>query len=180
MRRVVTGFDEDGNAVFKYDGETKRKVKIDGIPEIVWLDEIWASNEISTIPIDDNDVTVSMDSFLPTVPGSVRFRTFTIPPSKTISGYIRKGHNVEDFYKEYKRKAPGFEFDPKQPGRHTTDTIDYGYIISGKMYLVLDKGEKRLLETGDCFIQTGTPHTWVNSFKEPCVGLVLMVGAKRK
>ena len=180
MRRVVTGFDKEGNAVFKYDGETKRKVKIDGIPDIVWLDEIWASDEISTIPMDDTDITVSMDSFLPKIPGSVRFRTFIIPPAKTISNYIRKGHSPDDFYKEYKRKAPGFEFDPKQPGRHTTDTIDYGYIISGKMYLVLDKEERRLLEAGDCFIQTGTAHSWVNPFKEPCMGLVCMVGASRK
>ncbi|MFX0057971.1 MAG: cupin domain-containing protein [Candidatus Hodarchaeota archaeon] len=180
MRRVVTGFDNNGNAVFKHDGETKRKVQIDDIPEIEFLDEIWASNEISTIPMDDTDITVSMDSFIPTIPGSVRFRKITYPPSKTFSRYIRKGHDPDDFILEYERKAPGFEMDRKQPGRHTTDTIDYGYIISGKMYLVLDKGERRLLETGDCFIQAGTPHTWVNSFKEPCVAIIWMIGAKRK
>ena len=180
MRRVVTGFDKDGIAVFKSDGETKRLVSIDGIPDIDFLDEIWAADDISTIPMDETDITVSMDSFVPTTPGAVRFRVFTIPPAKTISDYIKKGYKPDDFLKEYKRKAPGFEFDPKQPGRHTTDTIDYGYIISGKMYLVLDKGKRKLLEAGDCFIQTGTPHSWVNPFNEPCEGLVCMVGTKRK
>ena len=180
MRRVVTGFDNNGNAVFKHDDETKRKVEIDDIPDIVFLDEVWASNETLAIPMDDTDITVSMDSFVPKIPGSVRFRKITYPPSKTFSQYMKKGHNPIDFIVEYERKAPGFEMDRQQPGRHTTDTIDYGYIISGKIYLVLDKGERRLLETGDCYILNGTPHTWVNPFKEPCEIIILMIGAKRK
>jgi quercetin dioxygenase-like cupin family protein len=45
---------------------------------------------------------------------------------------------------------------------HRTQTLDYGVIMDGKTELVLDSGEKKLLEKGDVFVQRGTAHSWLN------------------
>jgi len=61
MRRVVAGFDKDGNAVFKSDGETTSIVRMDGY-SIDFLNDIWAAGGISTIRMVEIDKTVSMAS----------------------------------------------------------------------------------------------------------------------
>ena len=51
------------------------------------------------------------------------------------------------------------------PGRrspmHRTETIDYGIVTEGDVYLVLDDSET-LLHAGDVVIQRGTDHAWDN------------------
>ena len=51
------------------------------------------------------------------------------------------------------------------PGRrspmHRTETIDYGIVLEGEVYLVLDDSETAL-HPGDVVIQRGTDHAWEN------------------
>ena len=51
------------------------------------------------------------------------------------------------------------------PGRrspmHRTETIDYGIVLEGGIYLVLDDTET-LLQAGDVIVQRGTNHAWDN------------------
>ena len=51
------------------------------------------------------------------------------------------------------------------PGRrspmHRTETIDYGIVMEGEVYLVLDDSETAL-HAGDVVIQRGTDHAWDN------------------
>jgi quercetin dioxygenase-like cupin family protein len=47
-------------------------------------------------------------------------------------------------------------------GFHTTDTIDYGVVLSGAVCLELDDGREIELSKGDCFVQRGTRHAWRN------------------
>ena len=44
---------------------------------------------------------------------------------------------------------------------HRTDTIDYGIVAFGEVYLVLESSE-RLLQCGDIVVQRGTLHSWQN------------------
>ena len=53
--------------------------------------------------------------------------------------------------------APGFE-----SMMHRTRSLDYGIVLEGSIELVLDSGEKQLLQRGDCCIQRGTNHAWRN------------------
>jgi quercetin dioxygenase-like cupin family protein len=64
-------------------------------------------------------------------------------------------------------------------GMHTTDSIDFEVVISGKVYLQLDGGEERLLLPGDTVVQNGTRHVWRNPGPEPCLLAVVMIGAHR-
>jgi len=59
---------------------------------------------------------------------------------------------------------------------HRTNTIDYEYIVSGRIDLMLDDGSAVTLEAGDVNIQLGGMHQWWNHYGEPCVFFCVMVG----
>jgi quercetin dioxygenase-like cupin family protein len=44
---------------------------------------------------------------------------------------------------------------------HRTDTVDYGIVLAGEVYLVVERGET-LLRAGDVVVQRGTAHGWHN------------------
>src|ERR671918_752267 len=103
------------------------------------------------------------------------------PPELEISALIQKGFSPADFRKEYIEKVPGLaETDEiENPGMHTTDTIDYGIVLSGEIDMELDDGREVHFRAGDCLVQNGTRHRWQNRSGEPCTIAFIMVGAKR-
>ena len=48
---------------------------------------------------------------------------------------------------------------------HRTETVDYGILLSGEVWLVVDEGETRLAP-GDVVVQRGTNHAWSNRTEE--------------
>jgi mannose-6-phosphate isomerase-like protein (cupin superfamily) len=61
---------------------------------------------------------------------------------------------------------------------HVTDSIDYLVVMSGEMHMLMEDGET-LLKQGDCIVQRGTKHAWVNRSGKPCVIAAVLVDAKR-
>lgn len=182
MRRVVTGHDNNGKSVFISDGETSRKVILSAFPDITFLDEIWSTDEIVDIPVDDSDPTIKMESFVPP-PGGSRFTLITFAPEKEYIKLLEEGNlNLDEMDKENREKMPGLAetMEADNPGMHTTDTVDYGIILSGEVYLELDDGAEVLLRQGDVYVQNGTRHAWHNKGDAPCIAAVIMIGAKRK
>lgn len=74
-----------------------------------------------------------------------------------------------------------FEVEPQSPetdlGFHTTDTVDYIYVISGEIHALVDDGEV-LLREGDVLVQRGTSHAWSNRGHEPCRMVAVMIDAQ--
>ena len=60
---------------------------------------------------------------------------------------------------------------------HRTDSIDYAIVVSGEMWMQLDKEEVHL-KAGDVVIQRGTIHNWVNRGPEPWVMLFVLIATK--
>ncbi|KIW30687.1 uncharacterized protein PV07_06406 [Cladophialophora immunda] len=48
---------------------------------------------------------------------------------------------------------------------HRTRSLDYGIVIEGSIELILDSGERQLLQRGDVCVQRGTNHAWRNPSK---------------
>lgn len=69
--------------------------------------------------------------------------------------------------------------DPRDPGMHITNTVDFAYIISGEVWLELDDRQQVLLSAGDTVVQNGTRHAWRNKTSHPCVIAFCLVGANR-
>lgn len=62
------------------------------------------------------------------------------------------------------------------PSMHSSATIDYEVVISGKVDVELPGGQVRTLEPGDLLVMAGVPHAWRNPYDEDCVYIVVTIG----
>ena len=61
---------------------------------------------------------------------------------------------------------------------HQTDTLDFLFVISGQIELILEEGST-VLESGDCLVQRGTNHAWRVVGDESCTFAVVLLSAER-
>ena len=171
LRRVVTGRNRAGKAVVVHDGVSPRVVTTETLPGLT-LVEVWATDKTPELPVAPIDLTTTMKSFVPG-PGGTRFRVVQFPGAST------RAFDQEAFRREYLAKAPGLaeSMELQDSGMHTTDSVDYGVVISGEITLELDVGATVNLKQGDCVVQNGTRHAWRNSSKTPCIMAFVLVGA---
>ncbi len=45
---------------------------------------------------------------------------------------------------------------------HRHETMDFGIVVRGRVEAIMDSGETRLLDVGDCLVQRNTLHGWRN------------------
>ncbi|CAM1502039.1 Fc.00g040230.m01.CDS01 [Cosmosporella sp. VM-42] len=80
-------------------------------------------------------------------------------------------------------KGANFAISQINPGSqspmHRTLSLDYGFILSGEIVLVLDGGEEKTLKAGEIIVQQGVNHSWVNRGDEPCRIVFVMLGAEK-
>jgi mannose-6-phosphate isomerase-like protein (cupin superfamily) len=174
VRRVVTGHSAEGKAIFASDEEVEPIVleKLQGNE----FHRLWGGDAVSVFP--DDGASPANPRYFPRI-GGFRFAMFTVPPSSTA---LPDGVAPEDVAAELDGKLPGLgeHMELDAPGMHTTDTIDFEYVISGRVVLELDDGATRELGPGDTVVQNGTRHAWRNPYDEPCRMVVFLVGAERK
>lgn len=171
IRRVVTGHDEAGKAVFASDGEVSATT-LDLLPGMEFF-HIWGADETVSFP-DDGSEPPNVQYF-PPVDG-FRFGLFTVPPDGEVNF---DDLDVEAALVQMEETLPGMagHMEPDAPGMHTTATVDYEFVVSGRVVLELDDGATKELCAGDTVIQNGTRHAWRNPFDEPCLMVVVLVGA---
>jgi mannose-6-phosphate isomerase-like protein (cupin superfamily) len=171
MRCVVTGHTPEGKAVIVDDTELDANT-------ILPLEfyEIWGADKAPTFPDDGSPPPYS--TYFPPV-GGFRFVIGTWPPESVDSP---ENADPNELMKKLEEAMPGAAkyMEKDSPGMHTTDTIDFEYIISGEIWLELDDGKEVLLKAGDTVIQNGTRHAWHNRGSEPCSMIVCLIGAYRK
>ena len=172
VRVVVTGHSPAGKAVVASD------TKVDGITIGSLGSEfhrLWGADAVSRFP-DDGSPRPAPRYFPPV--GGFRFSMFTVPPDAVTRAALS---DPAALLPELEAKLPGLAgpLEPDAPGMHTTDTIDFEYVISGRVVLELDDGATVELGPGDTVVQNGTRHAWRNPFDEPCRIVVFLVGAER-
>jgi mannose-6-phosphate isomerase-like protein (cupin superfamily) len=175
IRRVVTGHDEHGKAVFVND-ELVPPITLSLMPGY-HFHRLWGADETLSFP-DDGARPDGVRYFPPI--GGFRFGFFTIPPD--LESAPPPDLNPYVAVAELERKLPGLaEYaEPEDPGMHTTATVDYGIVLSGEATLELDNGATITLGPGDTYIQNGTRHRWTNSGDVPAVVAVTLLGADHK
>jgi hypothetical protein len=165
MRRVVTGNDAQGKAVFVSDGESE---KIELGADIPPVELVWGWDAIPAVPTDG--AKPDYRRYFPP-DGALRVIVVSMPPDDQpveLDPQVAE----ESFVGLY----TDADWDPENPGMHTTASIDIGLVLSGKVLLELDDGEQRLLEPGDWYIQNGTRHAWRNPYDEPCRVAIFLAG----
>jgi hypothetical protein len=154
VRRVVTGHTAEGKSVVLSDGAPpnirNRGTGVDFI-------EIW--NTQSTPARITAAETEPTDGPLVT------------PPSLT-GTKIR----FNDFFPGHIDKLP-----PRPDGRHKmmhrTQSIDYGIVLEGDIWMILDDMEVHL-RAGDVVVQRGTDHAWENRSEHVCRMAFILIGGE--
>jgi mannose-6-phosphate isomerase-like protein (cupin superfamily) len=177
-RRVVTGHDEDGHAVFASDEEIA-PITIAARPGREYL-KIWGADEAPTFP--DAGELPGLLEFFPSV-GGFRYYILTIPPVKSeIPAADLDDAATAAWLAETEQKLPGIRspHESDRSGMHTTATVDFVSILSGEIVLEVDGGVEKVLRAGDVVVQNGTRHRWHNRSDRPVTFATFMVGARRR
>jgi len=172
IRRVVTGHDAHGDAVIATDGSLPTVVELAAIPGTMFH-EVW-STAATPVSIDNGpDPTIGPLRLPPPTRGT-RIRFVDIPPDT--EDFLKHGAaRMKDAFGQVGDvHASTVRPDSPHPLMHRTETVDYGFVISGEITLVLDKGEANL-KAGDVVIQRGTNHAWANRSGKPCRMLFMLV-----
>jgi Cupin domain len=153
-RRVVTGHDASGRSVILSDGVPPNvRDKGTGVDFI----EIWntsgAPAPIRSLEPEPTDGPLQ------------------VPPAR-IGSKIR----LNDFYPDHIRKLPPRP-DGRHPMMHRTRSIDYGIVLEGEIYLILDDTEV-LLTAGDIVVQRGTDHAWENRSDKVARMAFILIGGE--
>jgi mannose-6-phosphate isomerase-like protein (cupin superfamily) len=172
VRRVVTGHSADGKAVFASD-EAVPPITLALVPGAEFH-RLWGADAPMHFP--DDGARPRMPSYFPPV-GGYRVGMFSVAPATTVVSAAAL--DIPAAFAEMETTLPGLAayLEPANPGMHTTATVDFEYVISGRCVLELDDGATVELAPGDTVVQNGTRHAWRNPFSEPCVMLVVLVGA---
>jgi len=171
-RLVVTGQRPDGKAVIVSDGLVD--------PLTVALapgsefHPMWGADAPPALP-QDGAKPATAAWFPP--PGGFRFTLLTLPPD----GVVAMPADLPSALEEAAEKLPGMlqAVDAEYPHMHTTDTVDFVVILSGRLCLEVDDGQEIELQKGDSLVQNGTRHAWHNRASEPCEMIAATIGARR-
>lgn len=172
VRRVATGHDAAGSAVFASDEEVE-PITLDLVPGAEFF-RLWGADETLRFP-GDGSAPDAVQYFPPV--GGFRFGLFSVAPDSAV---FTADLDIEAALTEMETKLPGLadHMEPDEPGMHTTATVDYEFVVSGRVVLELDNGATRELAAGDTVVQNGTRHAWRNPFDEPCLMVVALIGAR--
>ena len=161
FRRVVTGHNAMGRAIIAEAGTPPEIHDLAAVPGTRFY-EIWNTGQ-SPVPINNQpDPTRRPLRLTPDPEGSV-MRVVDIPPD-----HLHRNLSAEDAASAF---AAIGQADAHSTGSqrhklmHRTATVDYGIVVAGEVWLVLDEDEI-CLRAGDIVIQRGTNHAWSNRTSE--------------
>jgi hypothetical protein len=174
-RRVVTGH-SGGKAVSVSDGPSPKAKVYNSVPG-QGSTLLWATSAVPEVPHRGEAVSAST-GYVP-APGETRFLFVTFPPdSVMMSPNFNPAAAGAEYMEHMPELASKFEMD--HPGMHTTDTVDYGIVLEGEVWLELDDGKQIHLQAHDAVVQNGTRHAWRNKTQTPVKMAFVLIGASRK
>ncbi|KAH8915538.1 hypothetical protein BT69DRAFT_1288676 [Atractiella rhizophila] len=149
IRRVVTGHNAEGKAVFVGDEEFR-------------MESLNGSTTFGLKVLYETEKTPASND-----------EPFQDPMFNDVADITNKeGTNVRvlDF-------APNQKWESGKGFMHRTESIDYAIVVKGEVTCYLDSGEKKTLKVGDLIVQRGTMHEWVNESSEWCRAIAIVVAA---
>jgi hypothetical protein len=156
VRRLVTGHNENGESVFLSVGEPPQFHTRRG-PGVEFF-EFWRTTA-TPVPLSERE-SREPNERLP----------LRIPPDP--DGTIIRILDIHPGHVQYMPPRA----DGRHRGMHRTETLDYGIMIEGELWLLLDNTEQQI-RPGDVVIQRGTDHAWENRSDETArIAFVLIDG----
>jgi len=160
VRRVVTGHDAHGEAVILQDSLAPNTF-CPPLRQGVQVNNIWrhfgARPELGVGEVETCEFGEKIP-VLPSQDGGAVFRVIEFSPEGPWIDTVRR---ATDGWQELAGEEEG-----KHPLMQRHQTIEYGVVLSGSVFLVLDKEEVEL-KAGDTFVQQGTQHAFSNRSRLP-------------
>ncbi|PRE05054.1 cupin domain-containing protein [Burkholderia multivorans] len=157
VRRFVTAGDAHGRSGLA-DAADVQATPIRALPGLVFH-EVW---RVASVPAAiDAGADAARELRLAPDRGGVLIRVCDIPPDFV---HDRPDADVAAHFEEMGLKTPVGDAAHTATAHalmHQTSTVDFGIVLSGEIWLVLDDSETRLLP-GDIVVQRGTRHAWSN------------------
>lgn len=177
IRRIVTGHDGQGKSVFVSDADAPRAVAFKSVPGHAFA-QVWATGSDPSVPNRAGDPTAGGGPVTP-VPGGTSLLVVTFPPDAV---FMDPSFDGAAAGAEMAPALPGLieTFEPDAPGMHTTDSVDYGIVLDGEVWLELDDGMEKLVRPGDIVVQNGTRHAWRNKTSKPATVAFVLIAAARQ
>jgi mannose-6-phosphate isomerase-like protein (cupin superfamily) len=167
-RLVVTGNDSAGRSVFVRDENLPR---IDR-PGVGHSFRYWSANETAVYP--NSGENPRAPEYFPPV-GGYRFFVTTLTPQggrpATVQAELGDSSTLGTGLAEV--------MESDEPGMHTTNSTDFGFVISGQVALEVDNGAEVVLSAGDAIVQNGTRHRWRVVGDAPATIAFVLIGAQR-
>lgn len=173
MRVVATGTAADGSDIVASDAVLP-EMMVALMPGAGFVG-LWGSDTATALP--NAGARPAAPGWFPPATG-YRVEAITLPPDST---HPPANLDMPAAMAEIERKLPGLigHMDPKHPGMHRTDTVDFNYVVSGRCVVELASGAKIELGPGDSLVMNGARHAWHVPYPEPCRLLTFSVGASR-
>lgn len=172
VRRVVTGHDAEQRSIISSDG-APTVIPFKAVPGTMFY-ELWNTNEMPVRIDNAPDPTHRPLQLQPTRHGSI-IRIVDIPPDS-----IQNAVSTEEIAAGFAAMGAGHavegQHNAKHKVMHRTQSIDYGIVLAGEIWLLVDEGEVKL-GPGDIVIQRGTNHAWSNRTEEMArIAFILLDG----
>lgn len=175
VRRVVTGHSA-GKSIVASDGPTRKSrdfVSVPGMSSAL----LWSTPATPVVPSSGPDAVSAGTTYLPQA-GETRLMVVSFPPDSVM---MSSSFDPAAAGREYMEHIPDLaaRFEPDNPGMHTTDSVDYGIVLEGEVWLELDDGKQVHLKAHDVVVQNGTRHAWRNKGHKPVKIAFVLIGARR-
>jgi len=174
IRRIVTGHNENGEAVVIQDGPTPNVKTSPNRPGVV-MNHIWMTDKAPADIEGEADAGERIKGLEPPAGGTV-FRVIEFPPEAEYMDKV-SGEMAQAAFAEMGAgdALEGGE-KPPHPFMHATKTVDYAICLEGEMVMIMDDSEVTM-KAGDVMIQRGTNHAWANRGDKVCkMAFVLIDG----
>lgn len=174
--RVVTGHDDNGNAIILENGSLNTVMDLDAIPG-TRFHEVWNTSESpASIHNAQEDPTLGPVVLSPMKEGT-RIRFVDIPPDT--DEFLNHGQDKMKgiFSSVGDKQMSTVKEDSPHPLMHRTESVDYGIVIEGELILIVDQGEVALTP-GSVVVQRGTNHAWANRSGKMCRMLFILIAGK--
>lgn len=173
MRRVVTGHDHTGKAVVIADGYPG----VESTSQTRKAINLWFTDETPAAISNSRTDTINRPYSIAPAKGGTAFRIYELPPDSEAIG----GRSAEEIKAAFNAAGGGnfstTKSDSPHPLMHRTETVDYGIILEGEIYLLMDDTEVHLKQ-GDVIVQRGTNHAWSNRSNSVCRMAFVVIDGK--
>lgn len=170
VRRIVTGLNPKGRSCIVSDASSPHAMTLAGVATF-GVTDIWRTHEAPASNEGNDDACQGPITLAPPSAGTV-FRVVQFPPDKE---YVGQWQPDTAFASMGESGAQALhEGSARHEMMHTTNSVDYAFVLEGEIWAVLDE-EEVCMQAGDVLVQRGTSHAWSNRSDQPAmVGFVLI------